>query len=50
MQPVELFQVGDEYFVVDGHKRVAAAKAAEAVEIDALVTRLWPSGPPAPAD
>lgn len=49
MPPVELFQVGDEYFVVDGHKRVAAAKKADGVEIDALVTRLWPGGAPAPS-
>lgn len=46
--PVELLAVGDEYFVVDGHKRVAAAKEADGAEIDAIVTRLWPQAAPAP--
>jgi hypothetical protein len=37
---VELVKVGDEYFVVDGHNRVAAAQRAGAVAIDADVTEL----------
>jgi hypothetical protein len=37
---VELVQVGDDYFVADGHNRVAAARLAGAVEVDADVTQL----------
>jgi hypothetical protein len=40
LPPVDLVQVGDEYYVEDGHNRVAAAKLAGAVEIDADVTQL----------
>lgn len=40
LPPVEVVQVGDEYFVVDGHNRVAAAREAGAVDIDADVTQL----------
>lgn len=41
---VELVQVGDDYYVVDGHNRIAAAKRAGAVEIDADVTQLLVPG------
>jgi len=44
LPPVELIQVGDEYYVVDGHNRVAAARAAGGVEIDADVTQLLVPG------
>ncbi len=37
---VDLLQVGDEYYVADGHNRVAAALDAGAVAIDADVTEL----------
>jgi len=40
LPPVELVQVGDDYYVVDGHKRVAAALRAGGVEVDADVTQL----------
>lgn len=40
LPPVELVQVGDDYYVVDGHNRVAAAQRAGGVEIDADVTQL----------
>ena len=40
LPPVDLLQVGDEYYVEDGHNRVAAARLAGAVEIDADVTQL----------
>jgi hypothetical protein len=40
LPPVELVQAGDEYFVVDGHNRVAAALLAGAAEIDADVIQL----------
>jgi hypothetical protein len=37
---IEAVKVGDEYYVVDGHNRVAAALRAGAVAIDADVTEL----------
>ncbi|HVM24446.1 MAG TPA: hypothetical protein VM253_03505 [Candidatus Limnocylindrales bacterium] len=40
LPPVDLVQVGDDYYVADGHNRVAAARHAGAVEIDADVTQL----------
>jgi hypothetical protein len=40
LPPVDLIQVGDEYYVVDGHNRIAAALRAGALEIDADVTQL----------
>lgn len=50
LPPVSLLKIGDEYFVSDGHNRVAAALRAGAVGIDAEVTELIlpgvPSGPP----
>ncbi len=39
---VELYRIGDEYFVADGHHRVAAARLAGAAEIDADVTVYLP--------
>ena len=40
LPPVDLVQVGDTYWVEDGHNRVAAARLARAVAIDADVTQL----------
>ncbi len=40
LPPVDLLKVGDEYFVTDGHNRVAAARRAGVVGIDADVTEL----------
>lgn len=40
LPPVELLKVGDDYFVVDGHNRVAAALERGVVAIDADVTEL----------
>lgn len=40
LPPVDLMQVGEEYYVADGHNRVAAARLNGAVEIDADVTQL----------
>lgn len=37
-QPVELYLVGDAYFVVDGHHRVSVARAMNASTIEAHVT------------
>lgn len=50
LPPISVVKVGDEYFVSDGHNRVAAALRARGVGIDAEVTELIlpgvPSGPP----
>jgi hypothetical protein len=40
LPPVDLVQVGDDYYVVDGHNRVAAALKAGGLEVDADVTQL----------
>lgn len=40
LPPVDLVQVGDDYWVEDGHNRVAAARLAGAAEVDADVTQL----------
>lgn len=40
MPAIDLVQVGDEYYVADGHNRVAAAIETGAVAIDADVTEL----------
>lgn len=37
LPPVELIQVGDEYFVRDGHHRVSVAAAAGQAEIEARI-------------
>ena len=48
---VELLQVGDDYYVADGHNRVAAALRAGAVAVDGEVTELLiPGVQPGPAD
>lgn len=44
LPPVELVQVGEEYYVIDGHNRVAAALRAGGVEVDADVTQLLVPG------
>ena len=44
LPPVDLMQVGEEYYVADGHNRVAAARRNGAVEIDADVTQLLVPG------
>ena len=40
LPPVDLVQVGDDYWVEDGHNRIAAARLAGAGEVDADVTQL----------
>ena len=44
LPPIDLTQVGDEYYVTDGHNRVAAARRLGAQEIDADVTQLLVPG------
>jgi hypothetical protein len=40
LPPIEVFQVGEAYWVIDGHNRVAAALRNGADSIDAVVTEL----------
>ena len=40
LPPVDLVQVGDDYYVEDGHNRVASAMRAGGIEVDADVTQL----------
>jgi hypothetical protein len=52
LPPVELIKFGDDYFVVDGHNRVAAALYTGQDEVDAVVQELrlpgMPAQPPVP--
>ncbi len=41
LPPVDLFKVKDDYFIIDGHKRVAAARRVGAY-VDANVVELTP--------
>ena len=45
LPPVELIQVGDTYFVRDGHHRVSVARALGELDIDAEV-RVWRAAEP----
>jgi hypothetical protein len=38
LPPVDLYAINDEYYVVDGHHRVAVALENDQIEIDAYVT------------
>jgi hypothetical protein len=42
LPPVDLIKFGGEYWVVDGHNRVAATLYANGVGLDAMVTELVP--------
>lgn len=48
LPPIELIQVGDIYFVRDGHHRISVARALGQEEIDAEVT-VWDLSGPLPA-
>jgi hypothetical protein len=48
LPPIDVVQVGDDYWVSDGHNRVAAALRAGAVDIDADTTQLLLPGVPSP--
>jgi hypothetical protein len=47
MPPVQLIQIADVYFVLDGHHRISVACALGEQEIDALVT-IWQVAGPVP--
>jgi hypothetical protein len=40
LPPVELYKLGDAYFVIDGHHRVSVARALGRPDVDARVTEL----------
>jgi hypothetical protein len=40
--PLELYQIGDDYFVVDGHHRVAIARQRQVIDLDAHVVEFRP--------
>jgi hypothetical protein len=44
LPPIDVVRYGDEYWVLDGHNRVAAAKYGGQVAIDANVVELVPPG------
>lgn len=48
LPPIELVQVGDDYYILDGHHRVSVARAFDDDTIEAYVTR-WPEPLIAPA-
>jgi hypothetical protein len=39
---IEVYQLGDRYYVLDGNHRVAAARAIGQIDIDAIVTEFQP--------
>jgi hypothetical protein len=48
LPPVELYEIGDAYFVVDGHHRVSVARYHEVPTVEAAVAEFRPNLPAAP--
>lgn len=46
--PVELYEVGEAYFVVDGHHRISVARYHEVPTLEAIVAEFHPKLPAAP--
>jgi hypothetical protein len=46
--PVELYKVGEAYFVVDGHHRVSVARFHDVPTVEAAVAEFRPKLPAAP--
>jgi hypothetical protein len=44
LPPIDAYKLGDRYYVVDGHRRVAAARRVRLLDIDAIVTEFRPIG------
>jgi hypothetical protein len=42
LPPVELYKIGDAYFVVDGHHRVSVARYHEVPTVEAAVAEFHP--------
>jgi hypothetical protein len=49
LPPVELYEIGDDYFVVDGHHRVSVARYHDVPTLEATVVEFHPKLPAAPA-
>lgn len=50
LPPIELYKVGEAYFVVDGHHRVSVARELESSHIEAYVTEVDTKVPLSPDD
>ena len=48
LPPVELYEIGDAYFVVDGHHRVSVARSHGVPTVEAAVAEFRPKLPAAP--
>ena len=48
MPPVELYEIGDAYFVVDGHHRVSVARYHDVPTLEAAVVEFHPKRPGGP--
>src|ERR687890_964334 len=48
LPPVELYEMGDAYFVVDGHHRVSVARYHQVPTLEAAVAEFHPRRPTAP--
>src|SRR5215218_6428386 len=48
LPPVELYEIGEAYFVVDGHHRVSVARYHEVPTVEAAVAEFHPKLPAAP--
>ena len=48
LPPVELYKIGDAYFVVDGHHRVSVARYHDVPTVEAAVAEFRPKLPAAP--
>ena len=48
LPPVELYEIGDSYFVVDGHHRVSVARYHDVPTVEAAVAEFYPRRPGAP--
>src|SRR5215210_333575 len=48
LPPVELYEIGDSYFVVDGHHRVSVARYHDVPTLEAAVAEFYPRRPAAP--
>jgi len=49
LPPVELYEIGDAYFVVDGHHRVSVARYHGVPTVEATVAEFHPKRPAGPA-
>ncbi|MFN2290411.1 MAG: DUF4032 domain-containing protein [Anaerolineae bacterium] len=50
LPPIEVYKIGEAYFVHDGHHRVSVARQLEATHIDAFVIEIETSVPLSPED